>query len=200
VWIVSNEQLLDWVQHPVPVSQLASVNSLKCTSPQVDASKKICNGIPQNENGLLSSCPFSDFPFFTCVRILVPFVWICGRMVLMRVFMRYSMDVRRRRLHRATQILLNKCPVVNRPASAVRERFGSSLVYFILRFLLHPVPVNCSTPFWDPIAGSCICTSNTCAFADNSRPIGVNFFDLSLFFHLVCPLTNFFSHSQTART
>lgn len=39
------------------------------------------------------------------------------------------------------------------------------------------VPQNCSTPFWDPIKGECICTSSTCAFADDSRPIGVRFFN-----------------------
>jgi len=130
VWIVSNEQLLDWVQHPVPVSQLASVNSLKCTSPQVDASKKICNGIPQNENGLLSSCPFSDFPFFTCYG--------CPQ----------------------------ETPSPSNPNPSQQVPSGQQA-----RFRL---PVNCSTPFWDPIAGSCICTSNTCAFADDSRPIGPN--------------------------
>jgi hypothetical protein len=65
VWIVSNEQLLDWVQHPVPVSQLDSVTSLHCSTPQVDA--KICNGMPANEDGLLSHCTFDDFPFYTCV-------------------------------------------------------------------------------------------------------------------------------------
>ena len=37
-----------------------------------------------------------------------------------------------------------------------------------------PVPSNCSTPFWDPIKGECICTSSTCAFTDTSRPIGPN--------------------------
>lgn len=67
VWIVSNEQLLAWVQNPVPVSQLGNVDALKCSTPQVDSSKKICNGMPQNEAGLLSHCPFSDFPFYTCV-------------------------------------------------------------------------------------------------------------------------------------
>ncbi|KAJ7327532.1 hypothetical protein DFH08DRAFT_1026572 [Mycena albidolilacea] len=50
VWIVSNEQLLAWVQNPVPILQLDS----------------IFNGIPTNENGLLSHCAFSDFLFFTC--------------------------------------------------------------------------------------------------------------------------------------
>ncbi|KIK00783.1 hypothetical protein K443DRAFT_678970 [Laccaria amethystina LaAM-08-1] len=36
------------------------------------------------------------------------------------------------------------------------------------------VPTNCSTPFWDAIGGKCICSSNTCQFEDNSRPIGPN--------------------------
>ncbi|KAJ7045231.1 hypothetical protein C8F04DRAFT_1068164 [Mycena alexandri] len=36
------------------------------------------------------------------------------------------------------------------------------------------LPANCSTAFWDPIGGKCLCTSATCAFADNSRPIGPN--------------------------
>lgn len=69
MWIVSNEQLLAWMRNPVPVSELNSFAALKCTSPQVDESKKICNGIPENEDGLLSHCAFSDFPFFTCVRL-----------------------------------------------------------------------------------------------------------------------------------
>lgn len=68
VWIVSSEQLLSWVQNPVPASQLNSLDAFKCSTPQVDASQKICNGIPQNEEGLLDHCAFSDFPFYTCVR------------------------------------------------------------------------------------------------------------------------------------
>jgi hypothetical protein len=130
VWIVSNEQLLDWVQHPVPVSQLGSSNSIKCTSPQVDASQKICNGIPQNENGLLSHCAFPDFPFFTCYG--------CPQVA----------------------------PSPGNPNPAQQVPSGEQA-----RFRL---PTNCSTPFWDPIAGKCICSSSTCAFSDNSRPIGPN--------------------------
>ena len=73
MWIVSNEQLLAWVQNPVPISQLDQVDALKCKTPTVDASQKICNGIPQNEAGLLSHCAFSDFPFYTCVcPVFVP--------------------------------------------------------------------------------------------------------------------------------
>ncbi|KAF7333423.1 Carbohydrate esterase family 4 [Mycena venus] len=66
VWIVSNEQLLAWVKNPVPVSQLDQVAALKCSTPEVDTSLKVCNGIPQNENGLMSYCAFPDFPFYTC--------------------------------------------------------------------------------------------------------------------------------------
>lgn len=36
------------------------------------------------------------------------------------------------------------------------------------------LPQNCSTPFWDPIGGKCICTSSSCSFADETRPIGPN--------------------------
>ena len=68
VWIVSTGQLLDWTRNPVPAAQLNDLPSFKCSTPAVDASMKICNGIPQNENGLLSHCPFPDFPFYTCVR------------------------------------------------------------------------------------------------------------------------------------
>jgi len=64
VWIVSNEQLLAWVQNPQTISNLDQVDALKCSTPQVDA--KICNGIPENEAGLIELCDFPDFPFYTC--------------------------------------------------------------------------------------------------------------------------------------
>ena len=35
------------------------------------------------------------------------------------------------------------------------------------------VPPNCSTPFWDPIGGKCLCSATSCNFNDDSRPIGV---------------------------
>ncbi|KAF8641134.1 hypothetical protein AX17_000776 [Amanita inopinata Kibby_2008] len=130
VWIVSNEQLLDWVMHPVPASQLSSINSLKCSTPQIDASQQICNGIPQNEAGLLSHCAFSDFPFYTCYG--------CPQVE----------------------------PTPDNPNPPQQVPDGQSA-----RFRL---PANCSTPFWDPIKGQCLCTSSTCAFSDDSRPIGPN--------------------------
>ncbi|KAF8215626.1 hypothetical protein K438DRAFT_1798990 [Mycena galopus ATCC 62051] len=130
VWIVSNEQLLAWVQNPVTVANLDSVAALKCSTPQVDASQKICNGIPGNEAGLLSHCDFSDFPFYTCYG--------CPE----------------------TE------PTTGTPNPPQQIPSGQQA-----RFRL---PSNCSTPFWDPIGGKCLCTSDQCAFTDTSRPIGPN--------------------------
>lgn len=63
-WIVSNEQLLEWVRNPVPADQLNTLKSFQCSTPVV--TQKICNGIPANEAGLQAHCPFSDAPFDTC--------------------------------------------------------------------------------------------------------------------------------------
>ncbi|KJA28359.1 hypothetical protein HYPSUDRAFT_155525 [Hypholoma sublateritium FD-334 SS-4] len=130
VWIVSNEQLLDWVRHPVPISQLGDLASLKCTTPQIDSSEKICNGVPVNEAGLLSHCAFSDFPFYTCYG----------------------------------------CPVIE-PSPGNPNPAQDTSTGQAIRFR---VPANCSTPFWDPIGGKCLCNQGSCAFSDNSRPIGPN--------------------------
>ncbi|EMD32610.1 hypothetical protein CERSUDRAFT_118648 [Gelatoporia subvermispora B] len=130
VWIVNNEQLLAWVQNPVPISQLNDFAPFKCSTPQVDSSLKICNGIPQNEAGLVEECPFSDFPFYTCYG----------------------------------------CPAVppspDNPNPSQQPPHGQQI--------RQRLPANCSTPFWDPIGGKCICTSSTCEFTDESRPIGPN--------------------------
>lgn len=45
--------------NPKPIANLDQV--LKCSTPQVGASTKICHGVPTNENSLLS---YYDFPFF----------------------------------------------------------------------------------------------------------------------------------------
>ncbi|PFH48892.1 hypothetical protein AMATHDRAFT_5410 [Amanita thiersii Skay4041] len=116
--------------NPVPLCKLDSVSSLKCTVPQVDASLKICNGMPHNERGLLSHCGFSNFPFYTCYG--------CSQVQ----------------------------PSPDNPNPPQQVPDGQNA-----RFRL---PANCSTPFWDPIKGECICTSSTCAFVDDSRPAGPN--------------------------
>ncbi|KZT43850.1 hypothetical protein SISSUDRAFT_1039750 [Sistotremastrum suecicum HHB10207 ss-3] len=128
VWIVSNEQLLAWMQNPTPLSQLNDFAPFKCSTPQVTA--KICNGMPENEAGLLSHCDFPDFPFFTCYGC--PTVEVSPSNP--------------------------NPPQQSVPGQALRTR----------------LPANCSTPFWDPIAAQCLCTTSDCAFVDNSRPIGAN--------------------------
>jgi len=127
VWIVSSEQLLAWVQNPKPISQLDQVDALKCSTPQVNA--KICNGMPENEAGLIELCDFPDFPFFTCYG----------------------------------------CPSEEiTPANPNPPQATSSTP---ARFRL---PSNCLTPFWDPIGNKCLCTESSCAFTDQTRPIGAN--------------------------
>ncbi|KAG8915532.1 hypothetical protein FRC00_003279 [Tulasnella sp. 408] len=129
VWIITNWQLLQWVRNPVPISQLNDFAPFKCPTPQVSA--KICNGMPENEAGLIQNCYFSDFPFQTCYGCPTD----------------------------------NPTPANPMPAQASPSD-GSALRYRL--------PANCSTPFWDPIAGNCLCTSSDCAFTDSSKPIGPN--------------------------
>ncbi|KAI3604411.1 chitin deacetylase 9, partial [Moniliophthora roreri] len=132
VWIVSTAQLLAWVRNPVPASALrsGSFKPFQCPTPNVDPSLKICNGIPANEDGLLSHCSIGDGTFFTC----------------------YGCPVEQ--------------PTPQNPNPVQAPSSGSKLR---LR-----VPANCSTPFWDPILGKCLCTSSECAFEDVARPIGID--------------------------
>ncbi|TFK66176.1 hypothetical protein BDN72DRAFT_158724 [Pluteus cervinus] len=128
VWLVSNEQLLDWVRNPVPLSQLNNVASFKCSVPNIG--RQICNGVPQNEDGLLAHCASETAPFYTCYG--------CPQSL----------------------------PTPNDPNPPQLIVAGSSP-----RFRL---PANCSTAFWDPIKGECLCQSSSCSFLDTSRPIGPN--------------------------
>jgi len=36
------------------------------------------------------------------------------------------------------------------------------------------LPANCSTAFWDPIGGKCLCNDDKCKFTDVTKPIGPN--------------------------
>lgn len=65
VWIITNYQLVQWMQNPTPISGLNDFAPFKCPVPQVNT--QICNGIPADELGLVQNCDFSDFPFGTCV-------------------------------------------------------------------------------------------------------------------------------------
>ncbi|KAG0747258.1 hypothetical protein G6F57_007951 [Rhizopus arrhizus] len=71
VWFVSNEQLLQWMQNPVPVSQLASQPYMQCTLPNIG--KEICNGLETISTAnnivsgsLLNSCNFNTENWATC--------------------------------------------------------------------------------------------------------------------------------------
>jgi hypothetical protein len=155
VWIVSTEQLLAWVQNPQPISQLDQVDALKCSTPQV--SQQICNGMPQSEAGLLEHCPFSDFPWSTCVshtRPLSATLWhgVAHRSLICWWFVQYGCP---------TEQVSPSNP--NPPQQTVAGQQS--------RFRL---PANCSTPFWDPIKGQCTCTDASCQFTDDTRAIGVS--------------------------
>ena len=126
---MSNEQLLDWVRHPVPNSQLGNVASLKCNTPQVDASERICNGIPQNEDGLLSHCPFNDFPFYTCVSNHD----ICSRKAETSTYLEHSlsMDVRRSNQPRQCLIHRNKFPTAKVHVTDVSVCYTIVIIVFL---------------------------------------------------------------------
>ena len=162
VWIVSSEQLLAWTQNPTPVANLNNFDPLKCSIPEVDA--KICNGMPQNEAGLLSHCAFPDFPFYTCVSDHPK----RNGFLLMVTF---STGAPRGFRLPQTPTLSSLFLEASNHVSAVSF---SCVSHIIPRLISCPVPANCSTPFWDPIAGNCLCTSDSCAFYDESRPIGVS--------------------------
>lgn len=166
VWIVSTAQLLAWVRNPKSIADLNSSDALKCPTPQVDSSLMICNGIPQNENGLLSHCPFPDFPFFTCVCVISTFCLVGGLTDLCIV----------RMPGRGTD---GKQP----KPSSVCSRWGAGSIQVYVCFSPFSghqviatscaVPENCTTAFWDPIGGNCLCKDSSCQFNDGSRPIGV---------------------------
>lgn len=176
VWIVSNAQLLAWVQNPTPLSQLDSFAPLKCPTPNINPTMHICNGIPANEQGLLDECALPDYPFYTCVRpALVRLsgnVWLADHDLFSASTAAPKSSPRLR-----TQIHRSEFPQVNSPDSDVSlsvlvPPLPSIVDLGVSRAL--PVPANCPTPFWDPIAGVCLCTSSTtCAFVDGSRSIRV---------------------------
>ncbi|GAC98663.1 candidate polysaccharide deacetylase [Pseudozyma hubeiensis SY62] len=69
VWIISNKQLMAWMQNPVPASQLNTLDAFKCQKPNAG---HICNGFQEN-NDLLEHCisntagdALNNSPFYTC--------------------------------------------------------------------------------------------------------------------------------------
>ncbi|CAO3576118.1 unnamed protein product [Absidia cylindrospora] len=72
VWFVTNQQLLQWMQNPVPNSQLASQPYMQCNVP--NTGKEICNGLENitisadgvASGGLLQNCNFNTTNWHTC--------------------------------------------------------------------------------------------------------------------------------------
>ncbi|KAF9983103.1 hypothetical protein BGZ75_005427 [Mortierella antarctica] len=69
VWFVTNQQLLEWMKNPVPASELAAQEYMKCNIPAVG--KEICNGLDDMKSGtidkgVLEVCNFADGPWSTC--------------------------------------------------------------------------------------------------------------------------------------
>ncbi|KAI8334427.1 hypothetical protein BC941DRAFT_454603 [Chlamydoabsidia padenii] len=69
VWVVSNEQLLQWMKNPVKASELANQPYMKCEKPVLPS--EICNGLDDNNSGgiddsLLNNCNFGTSNFKTC--------------------------------------------------------------------------------------------------------------------------------------
>jgi hypothetical protein len=48
---------------PTSNANIAQTTALGCSVPNVDPTLKICNGMTANEIGLLTNCPFIDFPW-----------------------------------------------------------------------------------------------------------------------------------------
>lgn len=73
VWVVTNAQLLQWMKNPVPASELANQDYMKCELP--NTGKEICNGLENitvaADTGVISSsllnmCNFNTTNWGTC--------------------------------------------------------------------------------------------------------------------------------------
>ncbi|KAG6380654.1 hypothetical protein JVT61DRAFT_5024 [Boletus reticuloceps] len=133
---------MDRVQRTIarlgPEPHLNSFDPLKCPTPDINPTMHICNGIPANEQGLLNECAFPDFPFYTCVSLVSRRFSVTGR----------TTDHGHGHDHDQCGCpQVEPSPANPNPPQQVPE-----------------VATNCSTPFWDPVAGVCLCTSDECAF------------------------------------
>ncbi|KAI8082876.1 uncharacterized protein BX664DRAFT_339310 [Halteromyces radiatus] len=69
VWVVSNQQLLQYMKNPVKSSELGNQPYMKCEQPVIP--NEICNGLDDDNNGnmddnLLNNCNFGTSNFKTC--------------------------------------------------------------------------------------------------------------------------------------
>ncbi|KAL1917517.1 uncharacterized protein VTP21DRAFT_3910 [Calcarisporiella thermophila] len=69
VWMVNNQQLLEWMLNPVPKGELGAQKYMACDVPKLG--REICNGLDDNgdgqiDEGVLESCNFQTGLFRTC--------------------------------------------------------------------------------------------------------------------------------------
>ncbi|KAG0200333.1 hypothetical protein BGX28_006565 [Mortierella sp. GBA30] len=69
VWFVTNQQLLQWMQNPVPSSEMSAQPYMNCSAPAVG--KEICNGLDDTKSGtidagVLELCKFDAGSWSTC--------------------------------------------------------------------------------------------------------------------------------------
>ncbi|KAI8347185.1 hypothetical protein EDC96DRAFT_521155 [Choanephora cucurbitarum] len=133
VWFVTNEQLLQWMQNPVPASQMANQSYMKCELPKT--SKEICNGLETINitsgvvsGPLVNQCNFNTVNWATCFN----------------------------------------CPSA---APTVDNPTPNSAVAATDAKYRHPVPNDCDSIWWDPIAGQCLCNGTDCAYKDTAVPL-----------------------------
>lgn len=58
VWVVTNQQLIEWMKKPVPSSQMGSQSYMGCSAPKIN--QEICNGLDDTgitpiDSGLLNT-------------------------------------------------------------------------------------------------------------------------------------------------
>ncbi|KAI9021455.1 hypothetical protein CLU79DRAFT_753375 [Phycomyces nitens] len=134
VWIVTNQQLLQWMKNPVKASELGKQDYMKCQQPVI--AKEICNGLDDDNNhvideNLLNNCNFGTTTFKTCFN--------CP----------------------------STAPTLESPAPVSSSQNGTE-------GFRYPLPLDCDTKWWDPIANLCLCTSTECQYKDTAVPVNKN--------------------------
>lgn len=51
VWLVTNQQLIQWMKNPVKASELGTQDYMQCKQPVI--ATEICNGLDDNHNGVI---------------------------------------------------------------------------------------------------------------------------------------------------